>query len=141
VNRKEFETDLANNYSAMAKHGIQKSNSLYFLPPYEWYNDKISDWTRGIGLELINFTPGTRSTSDYTWPSLKNYQSSETIYNSILEKERSTAAGLNGFILLVHIGANPERTDKFYHRLPVLLSFLQSKGYKFEVVDQLLKLR
>ena len=123
----------------MQKAGIQKEQARFFIPPYEWYNDSIAAWTKELGLRLINFTPGTKSTADYTYPELKNYRSSKEIYNSIFDCEKNTGAGLNGFILLVHIGTDPRRTDKFYERLPELISYLKKKGYRFQRVDQLLK--
>ena len=92
-----------------------------------------------MGLQLINYTPGTLSHADYTTTKDKNYRSSETIYNSIIDYERSKPAGLNGFILLMHIGAGPNRTDKFYSRLPALIKYLKQKGYQFQTVDKLLK--
>ena len=45
------------------------------------------------------------------------YRSSEEIYQSVLQYELKDANGLNGFMLLVHIGTDPRRTDKFYNRL------------------------
>jgi endoglucanase len=111
----------------------------YFLPPYEWYNDSIAAWTKEMGLQLINFTPGTLSHADYTTTNDKNYRSSETIYNSIINYEQNKPAGLNGFILLMHIGAGPGRTDKFYTYLPELIKYLKAKGYQFQRVDELLK--
>jgi endoglucanase len=110
----------------------------YFLPPYEWYNDSISTWCKEKGIQLINYTPGTLSHADYTTPKDKNYKSSETIYNSIINYEKTKPTGLNGFILLMHIGAGPARTDKFYSRLPELIRYLKQKGYHFQTVDQLL---
>jgi peptidoglycan/xylan/chitin deacetylase (PgdA/CDA1 family) len=88
---------------------------------------------------LINYTPGTLSHADYTTSKDKNYRSSETIYNSIIDCERSKPAGLNGFILLMHIGAGPDRKDKFYTRLSELIKHLKQEGYQFQTVDQLLK--
>jgi peptidoglycan/xylan/chitin deacetylase (PgdA/CDA1 family) len=123
----------------MNKAGIRKEMAKFFLPPYEWYNDTIATWTKEMGLQLINFTPGTRSNADYTWPGLKNYQSTEAIYNSIFGYEQSNPHGLNGFILLLHIGTDPRRTDKFYLRLPQLIKYLYAKGYQFQTVNQLLK--
>ncbi len=110
----------------------------FFLPPYEWYNDSIAAWCKEVGIQLINYTPGTLSHADYTTSKDKNYRSSETIYNSIINYERSKPAGLNGFILLMHIGAGPGRTDKFYARLPQLIKYLKQKGYQFQTVDQML---
>ncbi|HEY5773501.1 MAG TPA: cellulase, partial [Chitinophagaceae bacterium] len=107
--------------------------------PYEWYNDTISAWTKKMGLQLINYTPGTLSHADYTNESDKNYRSSETIYNSIINYEKTKPGGLNGFILLMHIGAGPGRSDKFYDRFPELIKYLKLKGYQFQTVDKLLK--
>jgi peptidoglycan/xylan/chitin deacetylase (PgdA/CDA1 family) len=137
VTKQQFARDLEANYAEMKKFGVSKSDARFFLPPYEWYNDTISAWTRELGLQLINFSPGTKSTADYTTPQMKNYRSGEEIYRSIIEYEESRK--LHGFILLVHIGTDPARTDKFYHRLPELLKFLQAKGYQFQTVNQLLK--
>jgi len=138
VTKKEFEKDLLNNYSMMSPFGLQEKDAPYFLPPYEWYNDSIANWTNQLGLKLINYTPGTLSHADYTNESDKNYHNSETIYNSIINYEKAKQAGLNGFILLMHIGAGPGRTDKFYNHLPELIKYLKLKGYQFQTVDKLL---
>lgn len=139
VTRDEFEKDLNRNYEEMLKFGIKKKEARYFLPPFEWYNQRISDWTSGMGIRLINYTPGTRSHADYTTPDLKNYIDSETILRSIENYEAKNASGLNGFILLSHIGAGPARTDKFYDRLDELIEFLKGKEYELVRIDELLK--
>ena len=87
---------------------------------------------------LINFTPGTYSNADYTGEEMKNFRSSEFIYNKILEYEEKDPCGLNGFLLLMHIGAGPGRKDKFFLRLDDLLTELESRGYSFLRVDKLL---
>jgi endoglucanase len=139
ITKKIFSTDLLNNYAAMKANGIEDKKANYFLPPYEWYNDSIAAWTNEMGLQLINFTPGTKSNADYTTPDMKNYRSSEEIYNSIISYEQSNPAGLNGFILLLHIGTDPKRTDKFYKRLPELIKYCKAQGYQFQTVDKVLQ--
>ena len=139
VTQKQFNFDLADSYTAMARNRIKINRSTYFLPPYEWYNDSISKWTNDLQLQLINFTPGTLSHADYTTDAEKAYRSSSTIFNSITSYEASHPNGLNGFILLMHIGAGPDRTDKFFLKLPELISYLKAKGYRFLRVDELLK--
>jgi len=134
ISEDQFTNDLLANYSAMKKFGIKKKDARYFIPPYEWYNDSISTWTKQMGIQLINYSPGTRSTSDYTTPDLKNYRSSEEIMQSI----RAKGNDLNGFILLLHIGTDPARTDKFYRRLEELIEFLRSAKYEIVRVDELL---
>ncbi|MFL5740878.1 MAG: glycoside hydrolase family 9 protein [Flavisolibacter sp.] len=138
VSKKEFRTDLQKNYSELSRFGISQKQALYFLPPYEWYNDSIAQWTNELGLKLVNLTHGTLSAADYTIPSDNNYRSSETIVQSIMNYESTHASGLNGFILLMHIGSGPNRKDKLYERLPELLHWLKSKGYQCKRIDELL---
>lgn len=138
VSKEEFAADILNNYRAMAVFGISKDAAPYFIPPYEWYNEAVVAWAKELGLTLFNFTPGTSSNADYTTPDMPNYKSSAAIYQSILEYERTDPRGLNGFILLGHIGTHPDRKDKFYARLDELIIELQRKGYLFIRVDQLL---
>ncbi len=109
------------------------------MPPYEWYNDSIAVWSKELNLQLINYTPGTLSHADYTTPEMKNYRSSQTIWNSIIDFEKKSPSGLNGFILLLHIGTDPKRTDKFYLRLPELIFWLKQKNYRLMKIDELLQ--
>lgn len=138
VTQKEFTGDLLDNYRRLLAFGISKEDAALFLPPYEWYNDSIASWTRALGLQLINHTHGTLSHADYTVPGTKGYRSSSEIYHSILDYELSAANGLNGFILLTHIGTDSERTDKFYFYLEKLLVELKERGYHFKRIDELL---
>lgn len=138
VDKPTFIKDLWDNYKEMAQFGIDPEDAPLFLPPYEWYNDRISGWTADQGLHLINITYGTLSHADYTTPEMPNYRSSQTIYKSILDYEEGSEHGLNGFLLLVHIGVGPEREDKFYLYLDRLISELHSRGYEFKRVDQLI---
>ena len=138
VTKEEFINDLENNYKVTKKFGISKKEALYFLPPYEWYNDTISNWIKSMDLQLINFTPGTLSNADYTTPDMPNYRGSEVIYQSIIDFESENENGLNGFILLSHIGTAPEREDKFYNYLDALITVMKTKGYKFIRIDELL---
>lgn len=138
ITKDKFISDLLANYERMKQFGIIKENAAYFMPPYEWYNDSISIWTKELGLTLINFTPGTLSNADYTIPSMKNYQTSEEIFNSITDYERNNPEGFNGFFLLLHIGTHPDRKDKFYFRLEELIDFLERRGYSFLRIDEML---
>jgi peptidoglycan/xylan/chitin deacetylase (PgdA/CDA1 family) len=138
VTQKQFRDDLQDNYKAMVSFGIKEEDAPFYLPPYEWYNDSISSWTQAMGLQLINHTHGTLSHADYTVPGTEAYRSSDDIFQSILDYETSASKGLNGFILLSHIGTAPERTDKFYFYLEKLLKELKSRGYRFKGIEELL---
>jgi len=140
VDRDSFETDLKNNYKEMSRYAIDAAVATFYLPPFEWYNREIASWTEDLGLILINHTGGTLSAADYTIPSMgKRYRTSEEIHSSILSCAAAEPNGLNGFLLLMHIGTHPERSDKYYFKLPDLIKKLKSQGYQFKRVDQLLK--
>lgn len=136
ITKSDFNKDLQQNLVAMAKCGIDTSTAKYFLPSYEWYNDSIASWTQALGHQLVNYTAGTLSHADYTADSAKNFRDNETIYRSIIAKEESE--GLNGNILLLHIGAGKARKQPFHLRLQELLATLKSKGYSLIRIDDLL---
>jgi endoglucanase len=138
VTRDQFEHDLNDNLAAMRPFGIDRKQIPFFMPPYEWYNREISDWTASMGYRIVNFTPGTRSNADYTANDDKNYISSDAILSKIKEYETMDPNGLNGFILLSHIGSGPKRSDKFSDRIDELIQFLSSKQYAPVRIDELL---
>lgn len=129
VTRQEFNEDIFKSYKVLREFGI--TNAPYFIPPYEHYNATISSWARQLGLQVINYTPGTLTNGDYTTPEMKRYFSSKEILGRIWEYERTDPNGLNGHIMLIHFGTDPARTDKFYDKLPGLIRELRRKGYSF----------
>lgn len=139
IDEETFHNDLNSVYKKLGLFGVEKEDAVFFLPPYEWYNKEISRWTRKHGLQLINFTAGTLTTADYTFPSMGDkYRTSDRILNSVSTYMEQHTEGLNGFMMLIHLGTDPQRRDKFYNRLPFLLEMLRQKGYQFERVDKLL---
>ena len=136
VTKKEFLFDLRKNYRTMRKLGVRKFEAHYFMPPYEWYNATTAQWANSEGIQMVNFTSGTLSHADYTTPDMPNYRSSEIIIESI--EQYHIQKGLNGFILLMHIGTDPLRTDKLYSYLPQILYNLKERGYEFKRIDDLL---
>ncbi len=138
VTHQEFLNDLDSNYKEMERFGISKEQAPYFLPSYEWHNNRIAEWTADYGLQLINMTHGTLSHADYTIPEMSNYRSSEKIYRSILDFESKNTAGLNGFLLLMHIGTDAKRQDKFYNRLEELILELKSRKYDIIGLEEML---
>ena len=130
INKNDFLNDLKANYLEMEKFGITKNQAPFFLPPREWYNDLISQWCNEFGMQLIAPTPKTLSNTDISIPEMRdNYFSSNEIYNNITEIE--STQGLNGYILVFHVGTDSKRKDKFYPKLHALLSHLTKSGYEF----------
>ena len=56
----------------------------------------------------------------------------------IKEYESKDPNGLNGFVLLTHIGSGPKRTDKFHTKIDELIAWLKEKRYEPVRIDELL---
>lgn len=135
VTRCEFQSDLRGSLMVMHSMGIDTLSARYFMPPYEYYNDSITAWAVQMQMKLVNYTPGSTTNADYTIPSMKNYRSSQDIYDSVMALEGRQ--GLNGYILLFHLGTSSARTNKFYHsHLERLIKALKRKGYRFRSTFQ-----
>lgn len=135
VTREEFEEDLLRSYATMRNAGIAYKDAPLFIPPYEYYNKEIAAWAKAMGVQVINYTPGTMSNADYTTPDMPNYRSSRFIYDNILKIEKEK--GLNGYLLLIHLGTDDRREDKFYNTyLEKMIGTLLHKGYSFVPVRE-----
>jgi endoglucanase len=139
VTKDAFTRDLENNLRAIEAFGVRRADVRYWVPAYEWYNAEIAGWSSNLGLTLVNFTPGTRSNADYAGEADRNFVPSQRIHDSILAREREDPDGLNGYLLLLHIGTGPGRIDKMHARLGSLLDDLSARGYRFVRVDELLR--
>jgi peptidoglycan/xylan/chitin deacetylase (PgdA/CDA1 family) len=138
VTRAQFMTDLETNLNRIRSFGRSRKSMPLFIPPYEWYNTHISTWARETGMLVANYTPGSGSELDW-WPeSDSHFVASQTLYNRILSYEQTQPNGLNGFLLIMHLGTGPERTDKFHKLFPQLLNELIARGYAIQPVDQVL---
>lgn len=138
VTEAEFRGDLERNLRDLEAFGLERDDMRFFIPPYEWYNRQIVDWTSDMGLVLFSYTPGTRSNADYMPDDHARFIPSRAIVDSILAYESTHEHGLNGFLLLLHLGAGPGRTDKMHPFVGPLIDELRRRGYTFVRVDELL---
>lgn len=137
VSERQFKQDLKKNLADLRRLGaIPKGQRVFFIPPYEWFNRDQVRWAGEMGATLFSFSPGSGSNRDYLPDSDKRFVSSEQILRGILGYEEKSPDGLNGFILLLHLGA--DRRDKMYRLLPELIRELRGRGYEFVRIDKLL---
>lgn len=134
VTEDEFKDDLKANIVKLQGLGIARMDK--FIAPYEWYNRQIVDWTSDLGLTLYNFTPGLRTAADYSFPEMgERYMDSKAISEQLFDFE--VKQGLNGYIVLVHLGSDERRTDKFFYILDEIIDRLKDKNYKFVGLDEI----
>jgi peptidoglycan/xylan/chitin deacetylase (PgdA/CDA1 family) len=137
ISEAEFNKDLSANLTALRSFGaLEPGQPAFLIPPYEWYNRDQVNWSKEAGVTLINFTPGSGANRDYAPEGDRAFVPSAKLGDDILAYEKSAPHGLNGFILLFHVGA--ERQDLFHPQLGPLCDELLSRGYEFVRIDQLL---
>lgn len=137
VSEEEFRADVSLNIEALLHAGaLLTDGPVFFIPPYEWYNAQHAAWAREMDVVLFNFTPGSGSNRDYMPEGHPRFVSSQRIMEDILVYERKDPHGLNGFILLLHLGA--DRRDKMFLLLGPLMQELEARGYAFVRIDALL---
>lgn len=137
VTEEFFKKDLKANIAGLASIGaLTRSQPVFFIPPYEYYNRDQTKWSRDLGVRIFNFTPGSGSNRDYAREGDKVFVPSQKILDDILAYEKKDPHGLNGFVLLLHLGSG--RKDPFHTRLGALCDELTKRGYEFERVDKLL---
>ena len=141
VTKDRFQADLYRNLAELTELGglrrdWTEGEPIYFVPPYEWHNAEHSAWAKELGCQMINFTAGSGSHRDYAPEGHEAYVPSDALIQQILDYERDSAAGLNGQLLLLHLGTT--REDKVYAKLGRLIDALQARGYAIVRVDDLL---
>jgi endoglucanase len=138
ITQQEFAGDLQANLAAIrAAGGLSMGERPLFIPPYERYNREQARWCEELGVTLVNFTPGTGSNRDYAIEGDRAFVPSKALRDDILAHERRAEHGLNGFILLLHVGSN--RKDPFHTQIGSLCDELDSRGYDFVRIDRLLR--
>ena len=117
---------------------LKDQKPVYFIPPYEWYNADQSRWAKAMNVLLFNYSPGSGSNRDWAPETEKSFVPSQKIIDDILAYEKKDPHGLNGSLLLLHVGS--QRKDKTFLLLDPLLNELESRNYTFIRIDQMLAL-
>jgi endoglucanase len=138
VTEELFKKDLKKNIAALGAIGaLNRDQTVFFIPPYEYYNGDQIRWSRELGIKLFNLSPGCGSSRDYIQEGAPHFVSAQKLYDDILAYEHKDPHGLNGFVLLLHLGSG--RKDPFHPMLGPLCDELTKRGYEFERIDRLLK--
>ena len=136
VTEAQFQADLEKNLADLRRLGAPLGSPTLFIPPYEWFNGDQVRWAKSMNVKLFNFSPGSGSNRDYMPESDSHFVSSQKIFDDVLAYEKHDPYGLNGYILLLHLGA--DRKDKFFPLLDLLIAELERRGYQFVRIDEML---
>ena len=130
ISRETFVADLQQNIDELrALHCFDDDRPIYFVPPYEWFNEDQVEWAKAIDVQLINMTGQAGSNRDWIPETHAKFVSSEEIIDDVLKFEQNQPDGLNGFLLLFHLGS--QRSDLMDTELERLLDVLTDRDYEF----------
>ncbi|OGJ84524.1 MAG: hypothetical protein A2268_11060 [Candidatus Raymondbacteria bacterium RifOxyA12_full_50_37] len=112
--------------------------------PYGEQNRTINAWAESAGYRHIGWTMGTSwrtnlDTNDWiVHPGDRGYFSPDQVIEKITHFGVGTAYGLNGGIILMHIGTI-RQGQKMYTRLGALIDTLRASGYELVTINDMTK--
>lgn len=111
----------------LSKYGIDTLLTRYVVPSFEWYNREHTEIFSRNGYITVTLSPGLLTYLDFTVPEMTAYCTSDSIWENFTENLKND--NLSGKIILIHLGTQSDRVDKFYLRLPAMIDSLQARGY------------
>lgn len=115
----------------------------YWRAPYGEHNTEIRQWAAELGYRHVGWTKGrnwqeSMDTMDWVADTTSQaYHSAEEILAHLLNMAEEKASGLNGGIILTHLGSHRQDGDHFYTVLPRLISGLREKNYTLVKISEL----
>jgi peptidoglycan/xylan/chitin deacetylase (PgdA/CDA1 family) len=136
IDEATFAADLQKNLAELRAVGAAPEGAtVFFVPPFEWYNRDQVEWSRKLGVEVVNLTPGPGANRDYAPEGDDAFVPARQIYDDVLAFDDESPDGINGVLLLMHLGSG--RMDPFHPLVGELCDELVHRGYEPVRVDQL----
>ncbi len=110
----------------------------YWRAPYGEYNRQILTWAAELGYLHVRWTKGFDTYDWITDASSKLYRTPAEIYQHIMAEERSRPQGLNGIIVLMHLGSHRDN-NHIFETMPKLIREIKRRGYALGSISDLTK--
>jgi len=115
----------------------------FWRAPYGEHNAEIRQWAAELGYRHVGWTKGrswqeSMDTMDWVADTTsKAYRPAEEILAHLLSMADEEISGLNGGIILTHLGSHRQDGDHFYTVLPRLIGGLREKNYALVKISEL----
>ncbi len=109
----------------------------YWRAPYGEFNPQILTWAAQIGYLHIHWTRGFDTYDWVTDASSRLYRTPQQIFSNIMNQEKQRRTGLNGIIVLMHLGSH-RNNNHIFEILPELIRAVRKKGYSIGTISELL---
>jgi len=119
-----------------------KTMNKFWRAPYGEVTPEQVGWARERGYTHIGWTTTKTATLDtHDWvsdPTSKLFKTPDQIATKIMNFEKSDPNGLNGAIVLMHLGSERDAANMAHKALPTLFQHLEQKGYRLVPVTELI---
>jgi peptidoglycan/xylan/chitin deacetylase (PgdA/CDA1 family) len=113
-----------------------RSMDPYWRAPFGELNRQILRWGRDAGYTHVSWTPYLDTMDWVSSPEEPMFRTPQQILAHILAQEARRPGGVDGGIVLMHLGSERKEDLRADHILPDLIAKLKAKSYRFATVDQ-----
>ncbi len=136
INREFLVDELARTEAAYTKL-TGKKLSPYWRAPFGEHNQEIRRWGYEAGYTHVGWSSGLDTLDWVADVNSKLYKDPETIRKNLLARD-GAGGGLNGGIILMHLGTERHADQAVPLMLPELIRELREKGYEFVTASDML---
>jgi peptidoglycan-N-acetylmuramic acid deacetylase len=140
---REFLHDQLQRTAQLFEEVTGRKMAPFWRAPYGEHNEQIRQWAAELGYRHVGWTMGRNrqeSMDTLDWvadTSSGAYHPAAEILAHLLDMAENEAHGINGGIILTHLGSHRQDGDHFYMVLPRLISGLRDKNYAIVKISEL----
>lgn len=140
---REFLQDQLNRTAQLFEEVTGTKMAPFWRAPYGEHNAEIRQWAAELGYRHVGWTRGrswqeSMDTMDWVADTTSGaYHTAEEILAHLMAMAENEANGVNGGIILTHLGSHRQEGDHFYTVLPRLITGLREKNYALVKVSEL----
>lgn len=140
-------TTLAGVTEEFLKSQLERTNDLfkliagramdpYWRAPFGEFNQQILRWARDAGYTHVFWTPYLDTMDWVSSPEDPLFRTPQQILAQILAREAKRSGGVDGGVVLMHLGSERKDELRADRILPELIARLKAKSYRFATVDE-----
>jgi peptidoglycan/xylan/chitin deacetylase (PgdA/CDA1 family) len=140
---REFLYDQLQRTAQLFEEVTGKPMAPFWRAPYGEHNEQIRQWAAELGYRHVGWTRGrnwqeSMDTMDWVADTASiAYRPAAEILSHFLAMAENDVHGINGGIILTHLGSHRQDGDHFYMVLPRLISGLREKNYAIVKISEL----
>jgi peptidoglycan/xylan/chitin deacetylase (PgdA/CDA1 family) len=113
-----------------------KNMAPYWRAPFGEFNSEILAWAHAAGFNAVYWTPHLDTLDWVASPADPLFRTPQQILAGLLKRAATGPDGVDGGIILMHLGSERPQNQRVDVILPPLIESLKRENYRFVTVDQ-----